>query len=59
MPVLHEDNFGFYCIDDVDRKELEFFCYIKAQSEPDPIMARIGSLQSRLAQVSLRALTEL
>jgi hypothetical protein len=28
----YEDNFGYYCIDDPD--ELEFFCYIRARSEP-------------------------
>ena len=32
MSIKYEDNFGYYCIDDPD--ELEFFCYIRAQSEP-------------------------
>jgi len=34
MSTKYEDNFGFYCIDDNDPEELEFFCHIKAQSEP-------------------------
>jgi hypothetical protein len=34
MSAHFEDNFGFYCIDDNDPEELEFFCHIKAQSEP-------------------------
>jgi hypothetical protein len=34
MLTKHEDNFGFYCIDNDDPKELEFFCDIRAQSEP-------------------------
>jgi hypothetical protein len=34
MPTKYEDNFGFYCIDDDDPEELEFFCHIRAQSEP-------------------------
>ena len=34
MSTKYEDNFGFYCIDDNDPEELEFFCHIKAQSKP-------------------------
>jgi hypothetical protein len=34
MSTKYEDNFGFYCIDDDDPEELEFFCHIIAQSEP-------------------------
>ena len=34
MSTKYEDNFGFYCIDDDDPEELEFYCHIKAQSEP-------------------------
>jgi hypothetical protein len=31
MSTKYEDNFGFYCIDDDDPEELEFYCHIKAQ----------------------------
>ena len=34
MLIKYEDNFGFYLIDDNDPEELEFFCHIRAQSEP-------------------------
>jgi hypothetical protein len=34
MPIKYEDNFGFYFVDDNDPEELEFFCHIRAQSEP-------------------------
>jgi hypothetical protein len=34
MSTKCEDNFRFYCIDDDNPKELEFFCNIRAQSEP-------------------------
>jgi hypothetical protein len=34
MSTKYEDNFGFYCIDDDNPEELEFFCHIIAQSEP-------------------------
>jgi predicted amidophosphoribosyltransferase len=34
MTVLFEDNFGFYRIDADDADELQFFCFIKAHSEP-------------------------
>jgi hypothetical protein len=34
MSTKYEDNFGFYCIDHDDPEELEFFCHIRAQSEP-------------------------
>jgi hypothetical protein len=34
MLTKYEDNFGFYCIDDDDLEELEFFCDIRARSEP-------------------------
>jgi hypothetical protein len=34
MSTKYEDNFGFYCLDDNDPEELEFFCHIRAQSEP-------------------------
>jgi hypothetical protein len=34
MLTKYEDNFGYYCIDDDDPEELEFFCHIKAQSKP-------------------------
>ena len=31
MSTKYEDNFGFYCIDDDNPEELEFFCHIIAQ----------------------------
>ena len=34
MSTKYEDNFGFYCIDDDDPEELEFFCHIRVQSAP-------------------------
>jgi hypothetical protein len=34
MSTKYEDNFGFYQIDDDDPEELEFFCHVKAHSEP-------------------------
>ena len=34
MSTKYEDNFGFYCIDDDDSEEVEFYCHIRAQSEP-------------------------
>jgi predicted amidophosphoribosyltransferase len=34
MSIKYEDNFGFYRIDGDDPEELEFFCDIRAQSEP-------------------------
>jgi hypothetical protein len=34
MLTKYEDNFGFYCIDNDDPEELEFFYHIRAQSEP-------------------------
>jgi hypothetical protein len=34
MSTKYEDYFGFYCIDDDNPEELEFFCHIIAQSEP-------------------------
>jgi hypothetical protein len=33
MSTKYEDNFGFYCIDNDDPEELEFFCHIIARSE--------------------------
>jgi hypothetical protein len=34
MSTKYEDNFGLYRIDDDNPEELEFFCHIRAQSEP-------------------------
>ena len=33
MSTKYEDNFGFYCVDDDNPEELEFFCHVRAQSE--------------------------
>ena len=54
MSTKYEDNFGFYCIDDDDPEELEFFCHIKAQSEPT-ICARCNQKVRLLQHITLCA----
>ena len=54
MSTKYEDNFGFYCIDDDDPEELEFFCHIKAQSEPT-ICARCDQKVRLLKHITLCA----
>ena len=54
MSTKYEDNFGFYCIDDDDPEELEFFCHIRAQSEPT-ICARCNQKVRLLERVKICA----
>jgi hypothetical protein len=54
MSTKYEDNFGFYCIDDDDPEELEFFCHIRAQSEPT-ICARCNQKVRLLEHVKICA----
>jgi hypothetical protein len=54
MSTKYEDNFGFYCIDDDDPEELEFFCHIRAQSEPT-ICARCNQKVRLLEHIKICA----
>jgi hypothetical protein len=54
MSTKYEDNFGFYCIDDDDLEELEFFCHIRAQSEPT-IWARCNQKVRLLEHIKICA----
>jgi hypothetical protein len=54
MSTKYEDNFGFYCIDDDDPVELEFFCHITAQSQPT-ICARCYQKVRLLKHITLCA----
>jgi hypothetical protein len=54
MSIKYEDNFGFYCIDDDDPEELEFFCHIRAQSGPT-ICARCNQKVRLLEHVKICA----
>jgi hypothetical protein len=54
MSTKYEDNFGFYCIDDDNLEELEFFCYIRAQSEPT-ICARCNRKMRLLEHIKICA----
>jgi hypothetical protein len=54
MSTKYEDNFGFYCIDDDDSEELEFFCHIKAHSKPT-ICARCDQKVRLLEHVKICA----
>jgi hypothetical protein len=50
MSTKYEDNFGFYCIDDNDPEELEFFCHIRApvRHRPwrRPIVKRVNNMRA-------------
>jgi hypothetical protein len=54
IAIKYEDNFGFYCIDDDDPEELEFFCHIIAQSEPT-ICARCNQKVGLLEHIKICA----
>jgi hypothetical protein len=54
MSTKYEDNFGFYCIDDDDPEELEFFCHIRAQSAPT-ICARCNQKVRLLEHIKICA----
>ena len=54
MSTKYEDNFGFYCIDDDNPEELEFFCHIRAQSEPT-ICARCNQKVRLLEHIKICA----
>jgi hypothetical protein len=54
MSTKYEDNFGFYCIDDDNPEELEFFCHVIAQSEPT-ICARCNQKVRLLEHIKICA----
>jgi hypothetical protein len=54
MLTKYEDNFGFYCIDEDDPEELEFFCHIRAQSKPT-VCARCNEKVRLLEHVKICA----
>jgi hypothetical protein len=53
--LTNEDNFGFYCIDDDDLEELEFFCDIRARSEPTICVRSLDQKVRLLTHVTLCA----
>ena len=55
MLTKYEDNFGFYCIDDDDLEELEFFCDIRARSEPTICVRSLDQKVRLLTHVTLCA----